>query len=151
LVSPLEDIVGLSQKFPDAYYFVEIKSDVFLCFSRERVYQICTDIVKQCSGQVVFISYDFEFVSLVKSHAIFLCGWVLSRFQESVLARAKTISPDFLIIDVNKLPSNELLPRGSWQWFVYDIVDPAEAQLWANLGASWIETWDIKKLKEARF
>jgi len=141
---------SLSKSFPDATYFIEVKTDVFLRYSREYVYRHCCDSISACEGKLVFISYDYAFLECVKSHANFKYGWVLEGCTTEELAKARRLAPDFLIADKHEVPDEGDLVEGPWDWFIYDIVEPDEASSWVRRGATWIESWDVTALRVMR-
>lgn len=142
----LDELIQLSQRYPRASYFVEVKDDAFAHLSRSEVYGICRELILGLSGKWVFISYDFEFVQLVKNAQEFACGWVLESFDAYVVSRAQMLQPDFLISDKHHLVGQNVLVSGAWDWFIYDISDRSEMLEWEKRGASWVESWDVRTL-----
>lgn len=145
----LQTLADALHKWPEIEIFAEVKQEVFDRFSREdfiaKVAQILRPLVEHCR----IISFDYAALVQAKQRG-FAIGWVLTDYSDDELSAAQTLAPDFLICDYHKLPALPDKPwPGPWQWFVYDIVDPAQAQTAIQQGIHYLETWDIVSLKTA--
>lgn len=143
-IAPLEEVAKTLAKYA-SFVFVEIKKESFEAFSREQILNAVMTAVEPIKSHCAIISFDFEIVQMAQQqHEI--VGWVLSNMQQSTLLKAQMLKPNILAYDVKKLSSGGGLWPGPWDWFLWDIVDPAQALVWASNGVSYIETWDAAKL-----
>lgn len=133
--------------------FVEIKQESFKVVSRElfldKVVEACAAIDSQVQDQIVIISFDLAVLKLAKQRA-YTIGWVISAYNERHRREAVQLAPEVMISDLKKLPRNEALWAGDWQWFVYDVVDPLLAQSCFDRGIHYIESWDAEALMGLR-
>lgn len=145
----LQTLASALQKWPEVEIFAEVKQEVFARFSRENFIHTVTQILRPLINHCRIISFDYQVLTLAKQRG-FAVGWVINDYSEAELTMAQALAPEFMICDFNKLPrAPQALWPGPWQWFVYDIVDPAQARAALQQGIRYLETWDIVSLKRA--
>ena len=67
-----------------------------------------------------------------------------------MLAKAAELAPRWLFCDHRHLPpGNEPLPRGSWRWAVYEVVDADHARALLDRGVDLVETMAFGELRDA--
>ncbi len=142
----LKELVPLLKKYPKTIAFIEIKKECFINQTVEWVYKTVSEYFVVLKQQVIFISFDFNFINIVKQKADFRCAWVLRAYDNESHQKAKQLQADYLICNYKKLDKKPLW-TGSWQWFVYDIDNAQLAIALFKQGATWIETRDVKGLK----
>jgi glycerophosphoryl diester phosphodiesterase len=73
-------------------------------------------------------------------------AWVVSKWNEADHQQASQLSPDLLFCNYKKIPDDDALWSGSWQWALYDVVEADVALHWFTRGVALIETWDVGAL-----
>lgn len=141
-VPSLQDVLNLLKQWPNATAFVEIKTATIRHFGEEMVVQTLMAALENVQSQCILISFDWAVLERARKAGMLRIGWVIREWNVESQAQAKILSPDILFADVEDVGVDELWP-GSWQWAVYDVVDPDEALRWFARGVSFIETWDI--------
>lgn len=132
---------------PPVKAFIEVKAESMERFGRRPVVERILQDLEPVRDRVVVISFDTAALELVRSLSALPVGWVLDGWGDSALAHAARLAPEFLFCDYTAIPGDVLeLPRGVWQWVLYDIVDPQLALEWARRGADLIETAAIGDL-----
>lgn len=144
-ITSLANLVKELAKWPEVVAFAEIKQEIFARQNREKTMLSIGTILQPIKSHCYVISFDWEILQLA-SHQGFQIGWVLETLDDDALEQARLLNPAMLIIDYAKLPPQGP-PQGPWQWFVYDIIDPALAQTAIDQGIRYIETWNIAGLK----
>lgn len=142
-VATLQALCLALEKFP-VTVFVEVKAESLSHISREKMLQVVIEATRCIADRVIFISFDYEIVTLAKQH--FPIGWALRAMDVLSREKAERLLPDVLIYNVKFCERDVTFWPGPWRWFLYDIVDRDEAQFWANKGVSFIETWDVTAL-----
>ncbi len=146
-LSTLDDIVDLFTQWPRAQAIVEIKRSSLRHFGRDAVLKSVHTALQSLADRSIVISFDFDIISEIKALGTYRTGWIIDAYTQQYNTRAKTLKPDFLIINDSKLPETEKsLWPGSWQWMVYTIDDAQHALQLAELGAGLIETNNIGEM-----
>lgn len=144
----LAALVAMLSELPPVKVFVELKVEMFARYARAKVLTRVWECLAPIADRVVLISFDLEVLRLAQERFFCPVGWVLSHYCDDAREQVRTQPVDFLIINYLKLPSvQDPLWSGSWQWFVYDVVDEEVARNCRRLGVRWQETWDIKAMR----
>lgn len=142
-ISSLQQVCEALVDF-DVQVFIEVKEKSLDIISREEMFKQIL-IATQCmKSRVILVSFDYDMLPQAKSSMPI--AWALREMDAAHLKKAQALKPDMLIFDVKRLERDADLWEGPWQWFLYDIIEPKEAQFWANKGVSYIETWDVDAL-----
>jgi glycerophosphoryl diester phosphodiesterase len=130
---------------PGVRAFVELKPESLARFGRPAVVQACHDAMAGAPGQWAPISYDDEALALAGDAGAAELGWIVRGFDASVASRAAELPARWLFCNHQRIPPGPL-PRGSWDWVLYEIADPASARDLLARGARWLETMDVAGL-----
>lgn len=141
-IPSLQAILSLLKQRPNVTAYVEIKTATVKHFGEDHVVKVLMEILSGFEAQCILISFDYSVLKCAKKAGMSRIGWVIREWNADSQAQAVALSPDVLFCDIEKIGDDELWP-GTWQWVVYDIVDPDEALRWFARGAGLIETWDI--------
>jgi glycerophosphoryl diester phosphodiesterase len=141
-VPSLQDVLSLLEQWPNATAFVEIKMETIKYFGEDHVVKVLLAALEKFQTQCVLISFDWGVLAHARKAGMSRIGWAIREWNDDSRAQAQALSPDVLFCNVKKIGADGLWP-GSWQWALYDIVDPDEALRWFSHGADFIETWDI--------
>ena len=142
-VSDLDTVLQKLSGFPNARAMVEIKQESLEHWGTEQVMEALLEKLDPYRSQCVLISYSDRALDYARQRSPIDIGWVLDVYDRQHLSRAQSLRPQFLICNAGKIPPQQELWAGFWQWMLYDITDPALALQWAARGAELIETRDI--------
>ncbi len=147
-IPALSDITLLMQRYPKARAFVEIKEETLDQFGVKTIMPALLKELEIIHQQCCIISFDYDAIDYVKKHSDYLTGWVLHAYDESSYKQAGSLEPDYLIVNHQKLPTDEVPWQGPWLWMVYEITDPELAIHYSNLNIPLVETFDIGSMLE---
>lgn len=140
----LSNFVDLLRDNPDVHAFVEIKEECLQQFGIPLVLKCVCETIKPVEKQCSIISFDADVLFAAKKNSQLPLGYVLHKYDEQHLATLKELAPDIAICNYKKIPDEDgSLFLGNWDWFLYEIVDPAIARKWSNRGVRYIETMEI--------
>ena len=149
-IARLDEFVGLLKQWPQAKAFVEIKHDSIAVHGQPHVIDTVMDIISPVATQCMLISFDYAALVYVRKHYRVPIGWVLPEWSAANQARAVELGPEYLFCNRKRLPAeSEPLWRGPWQWAIYTIDDPAEANAYLERGSDLIETNAIRRMISA--
>jgi glycerophosphoryl diester phosphodiesterase len=133
----------------DVTAFVEIKQESIDHFDLATVmvstFKPILDTNTQ--SQCIIISFNHKVIEYTQKKSPMKTGWVLSAWNDNSFKKLKTLQPDFVFCDVEKLPEkNKDIWRGNWEWAVYNLDDVTSATVMANRNISFLETNEIHTL-----
>jgi glycerophosphoryl diester phosphodiesterase len=129
---------------PDVAAFVEIKTESTARFGIDRVLGHCLELLAPLLDRCVVTSFGDDVVASARERADARIAWALERWEAASLARAVELSPDYLFCNYRKIPAaTGELPRGAWQWALYEVKEADLALELAARGAQFIETMAI--------
>ena len=136
--------------YPSVKVFVEIKEESIQHFGKEAVLAKTLEAIAPIHAQCFLISFDACFLFYAKQQTQIPLGFILREYNDALRQTAINLQPDVLISNYTKLPETDgALWPGPWEWFLYEVTDPALAQRWHDRGATYIETMEIKPMLEA--
>jgi glycerophosphoryl diester phosphodiesterase len=145
----LRDVLKLIQSRPEVTLFVEIKRESLVRFGHDQVVGRVLDVVKSSQGQCVVISFDLAAVYRARQVSGVRIGWVLSDFGDHSRLKSEALQPEFLFGDVEQLPPNGALWRGTWEWVIYEVDTLPLAVSLSQRGAHHIETMAVAAMSQA--
>jgi glycerophosphoryl diester phosphodiesterase len=146
-IAPLEKFAELLQQWPAARAFIELKDASLVAHGYPRVIDTVMDIIRPVAGQCIMISFDYEALMYLRAHYQTAVGWVLPEWSNSNRLRAVTLEPEYLFCNRKRLPpDSEPLWPGPWQWAVYTVNNPDEAQALLQRGIQLVETNAIRQM-----
>jgi len=145
-VPRLDQVLDLLRCAPAATAFVEIKEESLRRFGTDNLIRRLTEALTPLQSQCVVISFDADALASVRRLSTLRIGWVLHRYDEAHEHRAALLAPEFLICNHTKVPRAQAPWPGTWDWMLYDIVDPELALHFARQGVALIETADIGRM-----
>lgn len=132
---------------PKVTAFVEFKVESIERFGRQQFLAACISAMSPASGRWVPISFDYEILALAGEAGLDDLGWVVRGFDADVAARARDLPARWLFCNQTRLPPGRL-PRGPWDWVIYEVADIAMAQALMARGARWLETMHPASLRQ---
>jgi glycerophosphoryl diester phosphodiesterase len=132
----------------DVNAFVELKPESLERFGREAVVDACMTALAPARGRWAPISYDYEALALAADAGAGQLGWIVRDFDVAVEALARRLPARWLFCNHKRLPAGPL-PRGPWDWVIYEVDDAALARDLVGRGAHWLETMAVGELRSA--
>jgi glycerophosphoryl diester phosphodiesterase len=130
--------------------YVEIKRASLRRFGRETVLRRIAQVVKPAIDRCVLISFDLPALKIMRLMTGARIGWVIANYGDAAMAEAKSVAPEFLFGNLERLPTGlEALWPGPWAWAIYEVRDLDTARQCQSLGASYVETMAVRELREA--
>ena len=146
-IASLDQFIELLYGSPQVTAFIEIKRTSIHHFGRERCLQAVMQRIAPVRSRLCIISFDLQMIADVMRHKMVRGGWVLSQWDEQSRQQAVTLSPDYLFININKLPpEHDVAWPGNWQWVLYNIDDAAIRDHYLSRGFSFFETNHIAEM-----
>ncbi len=137
----LEQIVADLQAWPDVTAFVEIKKESVHRFGVAAVLDAVLPVIEPVADQCVVIAFEQPVIEEARRRTHRPVGWALRKWDEEHRRYAEGFSPAWLFCNIDKLPPEpEALWAGSWQWVIYEIVDPDVARGLHARGVQMVET-----------
>lgn len=147
----LEKTIEILNKYPDITLFVEIKRQILEYVDLEIITDTVLSDIKDAKFNVVIISFVKDVIDCVKRKSELPTGWVLSKYDAVNQAIATDMQPEYLFCNVKKVNDPSALWEGSWEWALYDIMNPTFAYELLEQGVDLIETGDIVKLNSSEY
>jgi glycerophosphoryl diester phosphodiesterase len=146
LAQAVEAIAG----WPGVTAFVEIKRASVRRYGRETVLKRVTEVLRPVLDRCVLISFDLVSVKILRMMTGARIGWVLATYDEAARAQAASLAPEFLFVNLERLPPPpELLWPGPWKWALYEVRDLRTAHDCQERGAHFVETMAVRGLTSA--
>lgn len=143
-IPTLAAVLKLLAQWPEVMAFVEIKEETVEFFGVESVAQRMVSELSSLEDRCVLISFDHAVLEVAKRLGVKKTGWVIKKWGNDSFHIAQELKPDVLFCNYKKIPDKDnVLWQGSWQWAVYDVIDPDVALRWIHRGVHFIETWNI--------
>ncbi|MCJ7556819.1 MAG: hypothetical protein MUP90_07895 [Gammaproteobacteria bacterium] len=142
----LADAAALLEGFPQAGMFVEIKVEGIRRIGREQAIEVVNKALGHRAPQCVILSFDAGVVEIARKYHGYRIGWVLSHYDAPARKLAAELDPDFLFVNLLKVPFGEVLFEGAWQWAVYEVTSAQEALDWSVRGAELLESFRASDL-----
>jgi len=144
-ITKLSTVLKLLDSYPDATMFVEIKDYAIAQYGLTEVSTTLWSLMAEYGERCVLIAYDADIIVRARQLGQKYIGWVSDHIDQLSQRVADRIQPDWLFADSKQV--NGVVPyTGNWNWVLYDITDPVEANTLYDAGFSFIETWDIAKM-----
>lgn len=138
-VPGLDAAVELIARYPAATLFVEIKQESIDRFGLEVVCGQVREACEPAADRCVLISFNDRAVARV-ARAGLRTGWVIASWNSEVRHVAGRLAPEFLFVNVKRVPRGEPLWPGPWRWVAYDAKSADDALAIAARGFELVET-----------
>lgn len=128
--------------------FVELKSQSIERFGRNAVADACMRAMTPAQGRWFPIASDYEILALAGDLGAPELGWIVRGFDPAIETRARALPARWLFCNHERLAPGPL-PRGAWEWVLYEVADATLARGLLARGARWLETMAIDELHDA--
>jgi glycerophosphoryl diester phosphodiesterase len=146
----LAQFVQAFADWSDVTAFVELKRASIRRFGHETMLRRVSEVLQPVLDRCVLISFDLVATKLARLMTGERIGWVLTEYDEPARAQAASLAPEFLFVDVDRLPADAApLWHGPWEWAVYEVRDLETARACRARGANYVETMDVRGLMNA--
>lgn len=145
-IPTLVEVVALLKKWPHATAFVEMKEESLKAFGIENVVKAILKVLDPALDQCVLISFDRLAVRCARAMQQVRVGWVMHQWDAATRGVATALAPNYLFCNYKKIPADDVLWIGPWQWALYEVTNPEIALMLAARGASLIETMAIGEM-----
>jgi len=142
-IAPLSTLVDFLRATPQLTAFVEIKEEAIVHAGATQAYEIVASCVAPVASQVVLISFDAPFIAYARAQGFERVGIVLKSWAQSDSEETRKVAPEYLFINVKRIPASEDLSSIESLLVVYEIAEPQAAIALFNRGADMVETFDI--------
>lgn len=123
------------------FAFVEIKRQSVDAFGVDETAKIVLDATKPIHDHCVVISFDDRVLAATKKQMPTMpIGWVLPDYNDSNLAKAKQLAPEYLFCKTTRVPSDRKVWAGPWKWALYNTDTVADAKDFYKSGFKMLET-----------
>jgi glycerophosphoryl diester phosphodiesterase len=130
--------------------YVEIKRASLNHFGRETVLRRIAQDVNRVIDRCVLISFDLPSLRIMRHMTGARIGWVVSDYGDATLTEAKSVAPEFLFANLERLPEGlQTLWPGPWDWAIYEVRNLKTARECQSLGARFVETMAVRSLRAA--
>jgi glycerophosphoryl diester phosphodiesterase len=144
----LAGFAGWLTGHPEVAAFVELKVESIEHFGRNAVVNACMSAMAPARGRWAPISFDYESLALAGDSGAEKLGWVVRGFDAAVEEQAHALPAAWLFCNHVRLPPGPL-PRGRWDWVLYEVDNAALARSLIDRGARWLETMAIGELRDS--
>lgn len=145
-IPTLAQIAALLQRWPHATAFVELKEESLKAFGIENTVKAVLKVLEPVRKQCVIISYDRLAIRVARAMGGHAIGWVLHKWGEDTRAIATELAPNYLFCNYTRIPADQPLWPGPWQWAFYEVTNPEIAMMLGKRGAALIETMAIGEM-----
>ena len=146
----LEELIAWASPKPDVQLMIELKHQTLDQFGCEKTVDRVIEVIYPMRARCVLISKDDHSLRYASRTTDVRIGWVVPAWSAESQQLANEMQPDWMIVKAARVPGNEALWSGVWEWMVYPIDDIPSARTWVSRGVAFIETNDIGQLIESR-
>ncbi len=155
LINSLAEVADFFKANPGVTACVEIKEESVNAFGVDVVVDKIVDVLRPILSQVLFLSFSAEVIDALHERSLRATCWVLRYYDIESLCRAKTMQPQALAVNQNKLPT---IGQALWSknegidfdWMVYHTENPDTVDYLFAQNAKYVETDNIKIIAEKR-
>lgn len=147
-IATLQEFSALLKDWPNVICFIELKGSSLNYFG-VRAVDLTMEAIQEIEHQCVFISFEYDALLYARQKYDLPIGWVLPEWSQENQQKAKSLSPDYLFVDVDFCPTekSEIWPD-SWKWVAYTANKAVQVDHLAGLGIELIETDRYSELKQ---
>ena len=146
-VPSLAAMLALTDRYPDATTFVELKSESLKRFGRAAVVEAVLAEMRRATGQSIAISFDLDALEMMRARGNVPIGLGIKPWNAAARRGAERLAPEYLFIRADRIPDGDKpFWPGDWQWLVYVVDDPDMARVLFTRGAALVETDQIGQM-----
>jgi len=144
-----KEVLELAAQYPDATFFFEIKHDSIDHWGDDYVLEKLKPLLASIGGHVL-LARSAKFLAKARQVGFRSIGVIVREWSDVVRVQASTLEPDFLVVNIHRVPDGQHLWPGRWQWAVYEVCDIATAAAWGKRGADFVISEKAVQLHQQR-
>jgi glycerophosphoryl diester phosphodiesterase len=148
-IATLYEAVELLRSHPRVKVFVEVKRESLARFGIGETLMKIFDAIETIRAQSIVISFEYNALAVAREMEGCQIGWVIRNYDDESRAAAELLQPEILCCNLDKLPADNGLWQGPWQWMLYQTSDPSKVEYYGALGVDYLETDDISGMLDA--
>ncbi len=129
---------------PKLQLFVEIKEESIEHFGHQRVLDAIRPVLAPVRSSVIIISFDAPLLALLRSNWP-RTGLILRQWPATD-SSLNTAQPDYLIVNKQRIGTDERLDDQPLPVMVYEIENKQQAEHWLQRGASLLESFNCNAI-----
>jgi glycerophosphoryl diester phosphodiesterase len=141
----LQAMVELLQKTPQVTAFIELKKESLDIFGVDTFITPVLELLESIRQQCVIISDNLQALLLFRKRSSLPIGWIVHRWHDEDLARAKECNIDYLVMNHKYYDAvaEHDFSADNWHWMFYEANTPEMVHSLFSLGIDFVETEDI--------
>lgn len=139
-LSSLAQVAEHLQVWPPTTSFVEIKEHSVTQFGARQTVARVLQALEQLERPFVLLSFVDEVLIEARRQGAQLTGWVVTDYNAAGQERLRSLKPDYVYCNQDKIATDVALWPGPWHWVLYEVTRPEDALRWQRAGAAMIET-----------
>lgn len=144
-----QEVLALAAQYPDSTFFFEIKHDTIDHWGDDHVLEKLKPLLASI-GRHVLLGSSAAFMAQARRAGFPKIGVILREWSEAVRSQLNTLDPEFLVINIRRVPDGQPLWPGRWRWAVYEVADDATAITWGRRGAEFVISMNAVELHQQR-
>jgi glycerophosphoryl diester phosphodiesterase len=138
-------MVELLQKTPQVTAFIELKKESLDIFGVDTFITPVLELLESIRQQCVIISDNLQALLLFRKRSSLPIGWIVHRWHDEDLARAKECNIDYLVMNHKYYDAvaEHDFSADNWHWMFYEANTPEMVHSLFSLGIDFVETEDI--------
>lgn len=144
-IENLWQLVKALEKYSALHLFVEVKHDSINHWGMEHVLNTIAPLI-DAGITYTLLARSQDFLCAARNAGHFSIGANVRQFSEGEHLKLLQLSPDFLVINHERIPADIPLWPGPWQWMVYEVESAQQAAQLQKLGASHMISFKAHKL-----
>lgn len=141
----LWELIDNLTPYPNCHCYIEIKHDSIDYWGIESVLSSIKPLLKT-SIKYTLLARSQEFLNQARQHGHQSIGANVRHYNEHEKQQLLKLTPDFLVINHERIPASETLWKGNWQWMIYEVADNTQAQQLLLQGASHMISFNANQL-----
>jgi len=133
----MTDVLKLADQYPKSTFYLEIKHNSLDHWGEMFVMDRLLPWSKQLRKHFIF-ARSTSFLSLARQTGLPNIGVIIRDWSTATRKRMDQLQPEFLIVNIKRVPHEEKLWPGPWKWAVYEVGDIPTALHWGGRGADFI-------------
>ena len=155
-IATLDEVTALLATYPDVTLFVELKRISIDKFGGDIVLDVVDNCLQPIIKQCVVISFSVGILELIRERTDLLLvqqpiGAVVDDWNAAITTEYKRLArlnPEYFFCDITSLPDKGLVTLLNSKIVTYECIDPEKAFDALQRGVHFIETFDIKNMRQ---
>ena len=149
-IHPLSDLLPLVERYRQARFFIEIKSETLHQIGREAAVAQLRQLFAAHTDRIVMISFDIAVIRCARELDWPLCGLVLADPGQISHDTVLGIDPDYIYIDQLLIGNHFRVEEhaSNAQWVAYEVADKNIGWQLLQHGFGLLESFDTPSLVE---